>query len=176
MLAHNGQPLSVRWVTSTDDLDAIVRLHQDAFPREHWTRSDVAAFARTTGVRTNVFKVLATPEAVLGTLLYSLVRGKDECQIRRVCVHPAYHRRGYGRLLIRKLIGGNSTIRRQHFTAKVEERAWRGMHLFSDPDLGFTMAATPYTEPSKADPALNNTGYRFHHFRPAPVRRILVGA
>lgn len=175
MLASDGRPLTIRWYQD-DDLDAIAALHAACLPHERWSRADVVRFAARTAARTNVVKVLVAGDEVVGTLLYSLIKAQDECQIRRVCVAPAWRRRGYGSHLVRRLTGPNSTIRKQRFTAKVEERCPAGMRLFYDGDLGFTADDDSFTEPNKADRALTNSGRVFRLFKPAPRRRILVGA
>lgn len=174
MLLPDNRILGVRWYVDAD-LYAMVELHNDCLPHERWTLSDFIAFANKSGARTNVIKVLTAGEEIVGTLLYSLVRNEDECQVRRVCIRRDMRRRGYGSYLVRKLIGVNSQTRKQNFTARVDERCWEAVHFFGDSELGFV--ADPRSTVAQVDShASVNRTYGFRHFRPAPARRVLVGA
>lgn len=169
MLAPEGTPLTVRWYTP-DDLAQMVKIHAVCLPLENWTEGDLLAFVqRKSPERVNVLKVLAEKNGprILGTLLYAIT--PDCCQLRRVCIAPELRRRGYGSYMVRSLIGPQSPIRKELFTARVSERYADAAYFFHDSDLGFVKDDTP------AYDAAGEAYYWFTYRKPVRARRILVG-
>lgn len=90
---------------SSEDLDRVMTVMRAAFGTtygEAWTRSQCAGILPMNGIRLTLAR-LAGSRRIAG---FSLARTAiDECELLLLAVHPAFHRKGIGTLLLEQFMG-----------------------------------------------------------------------
>lgn len=131
------QEIKVRWLL-TAERPRLLDIERMAVPEAPWRQADLERALRP---RESIPFVAVMPDGVVAGYMIYWSTGAGRCfNINRIAVHPAYQRRGIGRLLITTLKNKIVQQGRDALTIQVPD-SYLGLQLFLRAE-GFVASAT----------------------------------